>query len=121
MISKKIVERAISAAHNTSFHRFRHGCVIFKGDNILATGHNKKVASTRVARFGYRNCWLHAEADAILKANPHNLRGASILVVRVGKTKLCNSKPCKHCMALIETVGIKDVFYSTKSGEIEVM
>lgn len=121
MISKRLVDRAVAAANNTSFHHFAHGCVIFRGDNIISTGHNKKIASTRVARFGYRNCWLHAEADAILKADAKQLRGASLLVVRAGKTKLCNSRPCTHCMALIEEVGIKDVWFSTKTGEIEVM
>ena len=121
MVSSKIVDRAVSAAKNTSFHRYRHGCVIFKGDRIISTGHNKKIASTRVARFGYRNCWLHAEADAILKANTRDLRGASLLVVRIGKTKLCNSRPCRHCMALIEEIGIKNVYYSTKRGDIKMM
>lgn len=64
------------------------------------------------------NVMLHAESDAILKCDRSELRGSSLLVVRIGTNKLCNSKPCKHCMALINASGIKDIYYSDVRGNI---
>lgn len=117
MINENILYAAIKSAGNVSFQKFRHGCVIFNNRRVISTGHNKKTPNTKISKYGYYNCWVHAEADAILKSR-EPLNGASLLVIRAGKTTLGNSKPCKHCMALIADVGIKNVYYSDRDGHI---
>jgi len=108
-------------ANDVSFNRFHHGCIIYNKKHIISTGSNKKRSNGILAKYGYYNCLLHAESDAILKADRNELKGASLLVIRIGKSKLCNSKPCSHCMALIKESGIKEVYYSGPDGELKHM
>lgn len=96
----------------------QHACAVFKKGRIISIGRNKKVKRPLLRRLKYRNCWLHAEADAILKAPKSDLKGATLLVIRTGKTKLRNSKPCPACQTLISESGIGEVFFSTKDGTI---
>ena len=116
---------AIKAAGGDAYlFHFKHGAVIYdKKGNIISIGFNKRRSSPSLARYGYYNCWHHAESDAIIKAlrGGYDLRGCSLLVVRIGKNKLCNSRPCSHCMGIILDVGITDVWYSNRVGELEEM
>ncbi len=115
---------AIKAADNVFDYRFKHGAVIYdKHGNIISTGFNKKRSIASMGPYGYYYCWLHAESDAILKAlnKGYSLKGCSILVIRSGNTKLCNSKPCVHCLSLLLESGInvKDIWYSNSDGTLE--
>lgn len=58
----------------------------------------------------------HAEVAAIRKAkNPDTL-----VVIRIAANgDFVNSKPCPICSALIRDSGIKNLYYSTNSGEIK--
>ena len=40
------------------------------------------------------------------------LSKCTLIVVRGNKNTLSNSKPCKKCLALIKTYGIKKIYYS---------
>ena len=114
-----IIKIAIKEAEKSNF-KHRHGCVIFNGSKILATGFNE-----------IRHCWkldkkykrwvnsLHAEQKTIIFSNC-NLKRCSILVVRINNNgKLLNSKPCRMCAGLIEDVGISKVYYSDNDGNIQ--
>ena len=106
---------AIKAASDTRLCKFKHGAVIYdKKGNILSIGRN-------IPHYcpSYPSLLLHAEADAILKCKRLELKNANILVVRVSKNKLRNSKPCSHCMSMISAVGIKHIYYSSINEEIE--
>lgn len=118
MKATQILEYAILAAQGANGYSNKHGAVIFKGKRILSVGRNKQKKTPLLRRLKYRSCWLHAEADAILKADGA-AKGANLLVIRIGKVKLRNSRPCTSCLSLIAESGIKDVFYSTAKGGIE--
>lgn len=108
---------AIKAASDTRLCKFKHGAVIYdKKGNILSIGRN-------IPHYcpSYPSLLLHAEADAILKCKRSDLKNANILVVRVSKNKLRNSKPCKHCMSMLASVGIKNIYYSSINEEIETL
>lgn len=114
MISIKFIKKAINEAEKAE-ERYRVGAVVFKGKRILSRGHNtyQKSAKKLHPKFTRWPNSVHAEVDAILKAR-RNLKGASILVVRINKAgELRNSKPCAHCMLYLKHVGIKKVYYST--------
>lgn len=114
------ISTAVKAASDSVLYRFKHGAVIYdKSGKIISTGRNISHYRPGLKKYGYKSLFLHAESDAILKTNIECLKGANLLVVRVGKHKLCNSKPCKHCLGLILQTGIKHVYYSDVSGEIE--
>lgn len=122
MVSDRIIEKAIEQAEKVSNRRFAHGCVVFRDNQIISVGYNMNRLVPRLYEYGYtRNCKHHAETHALLKANPDELVGSSLIVVRKGKTKLCNSKPCASCMSLIIESGIDTIHYSTTSGDIETI
>jgi deoxycytidylate deaminase len=114
------IYKAVQASFDTKLNRFKHGCTIYNNKNILSIGHNIPHRVPSLSRFGYNNkkMYLHAESDAILKCNRSELKGSNLLVVRAKHNKLCNSKPCQYCMALILEVEIGHVYYSNVYGNI---
>lgn len=98
-----------------STYSYRLGAVITKGHRVLATGYNQ---ISYCPLNSFKNS-RHAEMHAILKLlkRPNGLSllaGASLYITRLnnqGKTAM--AKPCKKCMELIISVGIKDIFYTT--------
>jgi deoxycytidylate deaminase len=120
-ISVGILKRCIEEARKSTFD-VKIGCVIFKGNNIISSAYNQ-IRSCSAISIKHRK-WansLHAEQAAILNAGDWNkLKGCSMLVMKVSKTKeiLSNAKPCEFCEATIRYVGIKNVYYTNEDGEI---
>lgn len=115
-----ILKLALEEAE-ASTYKVRIGAVIFKGSRILASGHNG-IRSSRIHPLHkhYKNA-LHAEQDAILKIKDWStLKGCSILVIKVSKTKgnLSMARPCEMCQQLLNHVGIKTMYFSNNKGEI---
>ncbi len=77
------------------------GCVIVKGDEIVAKAHNRKE---------HRNCAVfHAEIECLLKATKKmdnwNLKGCDLYVTL---------EPCMMCTGAIVNARIDRVFYGCK-------
>lgn len=109
----------------------KHAAMIYKGNQkILSYGYNH----TRGCIFGKPIYGLHAEVDAILQLlknvslyqyvtlnygccftlslppkEKKKLRGLTMIVIR---NNMENSKPCKHCLEFIKSVGIRKIIYS---------
>jgi deoxycytidylate deaminase len=110
---------AAKAAKESTFKQHRLGAVIVKGGNILATGFNTRQPSSLL-----KTATRHAEASAILKllkkGRQHDLVGSSLFVSRfTSGGRIGLSRPCDHCMGLIRSVGIKEVWYTTDEGTTE--
>lgn len=115
------VARAVS---KTSDHpKVRIGCCIVKKRRILSVGVNLMKSHPMQKKYNkYRELTMdvnhihnniHAEFDAVLKANPDELVGADIYVYREdfwGKRSLC--RPCEACMRLLKSRKIKAVYYT---------
>lgn len=74
---------------------YPHVAMLFQGRRLIAIGQN------RAARRGPYNM-IHAEADVIRNVGAARLRGAILVVIRLGPRSLLNSAPCAQCAALIE-------------------
>ena len=113
-----IIKACVDEA-NKSTYKVKVGAVVFKGKRIIARGHNGVRSSSIKNKYkNYINS-LHAEQSALLGLDWDTLGGYSILVLRVSDAgKLCNSKPCRMCSQLLKHVGIRNIYYSTVSGEI---
>ena len=70
----------------------------------------------------------HAEENAIRKLPPlprhKKLKKVDLLVIRVNKVTMGNSKPCIHCILKMNSLPekgyvLENVFYSTYDGSIE--
>lgn len=110
---------AIQEAQSPSESRHNLGAVLFRGGKIISSGRNgRRHARNLHPKYKKAIDSLCAEKAAILKART-DLRGASILVVRVGRDgSLLLAKPCDTCKLYLDYVGIKSVFYSDSYGQI---
>jgi tRNA(Arg) A34 adenosine deaminase TadA len=91
---------------------YNHVAILFQGRKILAIGQNR--VSTR---YGPRYVMIHAEADAIRQlGDVSQLRGATLVVIRISPTGLRDSNPCPACSRLIQkcqrVYGLRGVIHS---------
>ena len=119
-MSSGIIKRCLEECEKSTY-KFRIGAVIFKSNRIISSGHND-IRSTSQIKNKYKKFEnsLHAEQAALLNVNWNKIKGCSILVLKISKTKkqLSNAKPCNICMAILHHVKIKDIYYSNEYGEI---
>jgi len=107
------LSQAVNAALKSSYHQ-RLGAVIYDKKRIISVGYNQPERSVKNhhPKFRKHSTSIHAEVAAILRAR-QNLKGMSILVVRLNNNKQFRmARPCDHCMAYLDFVGIKKVTYS---------
>ena len=121
MLTTGILNKAIQMAKKSKMFPFKVGAVIFKGNRIISYGNNYRGQCTRIHP-KYRNEFgsTHAEISCITKINDWNkLKNSSILVIRVRRSGILSMAfPCANCMETIKYVGIKEVYYSNRNGEI---
>ena len=119
-IIKKHLNQVIKEA-NKSTNRFKIGALIFNKKAVISTGHNyaKKSVKHLLPIFQKRKNAVHAEVDSIIKAKT-DLKGMSMLVIRLNAYGgLALARPCNYCMTYIDHVGIKNIYYSNRNGDIE--
>jgi|TARA_R100001594_G_C3988390_1_gene251824 deoxycytidylate deaminase len=106
-VAKKASER--------SQERFKMGAVITRGNRVLAHGFNTNKTHPKFGSGEYKK--VHAESSAICKCIRQgiSLEGACIWIYR--RNELL-AKPCPCCMELIESVGIKDIYYTDGKGSL---
>ena len=100
-----------------SEHKQQMSAVIFKGKTVYSKGHNHSSRSVRSINKNFCR-WptsIHAEVDAIIKAK-RDLKGMSILIIRVKNNMLKLAKPCRHCLSYLTYVGIKNIYYSNNGN-----
>ena len=115
-----MIHIATKKAKESKFERARVGAVICSGGRILSSGVN---------RIGYSRYRLdrrfpesiHAEVAAIVgllkTRRQHELVGSILYVSRVdasGNARM--ARPCPNCRRIIESVGIRRVYYTTDTG-----
>lgn len=97
-----------------SDHRFQMGSVVVRGSKVLGIGFNNARKSHPRAKTPYNT--IHAELSAVLSAGREDLQGSDMYIYRETRDgKPANSFPCGHCLALINDVGIRNIYY-TKDG-----
>lgn len=117
-IKRTIILRAIEEA-KLAHHKHLMGSVIFDKRYIISSGHNYPSKSLKHfhPKFARWKGSVHAEVDAIIRAR-RDIKGCSLLIIRLLNTGLGMAKPCDQCFAYLSHVGIKNVYYSNNLGEI---
>lgn len=120
MISSGIIKRCLEECEKSTY-RFRIGAVIFKGSRIISSGHNgiRSVSQIKDKFKKYENS-LHAEQAALISIDWNKVKGCSILVMKISPSKgtLSMALPCEMCRAILNHVGIKNIYYTNQKGEI---
>lgn len=109
------LDRALQLARKSTCHSQRHGCVIVRGDDIVAEGYNHTDVHL------YHKFSIHAEVDALskVKRDRKYLSKCDLYVVRIGTDRMGNplkySKPCHDCSKAIQKSGIRNIYYSSNT------
>ena len=116
-----IVDEAMNLAKNSTM-RSKHGSIIIdKKGNVISSAWNTATLGKSNIDERYKNgekISRHAEENVLRFADPRKLCGARLYVVRCGQDdQPLNSKPCKRCMAIINSCmkkyGLKVVYYTS--------
>lgn len=101
----KMAERYVDRCGH---HQHRLVSLVIKSDNIISIGWN--------------SAHIHSEHAAINRAWRSDIRGCAILTVRFRHDgSIGISKPCALCLERIKNAGIRKVYYSDRSSNIEMM
>jgi tRNA(Arg) A34 adenosine deaminase TadA len=121
--TQKILRDLISVAAVTpKVANYRLAAAIVDKGQIVSLGQSSYKTSPFQKKYAAdeHKIFLHAEIAAIKKAlrfySVDMLRGTTLIVCRVKKNGLGNSKPCIGCQRAIAEFGIKKVIYTTEDG-----
>lgn len=101
---------------------FKLSCIIFKGKKVLSAAWNEvRCCSSVPSKYKRFPESLHAEAAALAKFKPGDLKGCSAFICRVnaGSKRTAEAKCCARCQQMMYDYGIKRVFCTTSFGTID--
>ena len=120
---------ARNACYYSDFMKARLGAVLIYKGKVMSVGWNSTKTSPlqkSLNKFrhyeldcGAAHHTLHAEVACLAKVRDLDIDWgrASIFVYRIKKDGSPGlSHPCKGCMALIKSMGIKNIYFSTENG-----
>lgn len=117
-------------ARSSSYHRKQGNVIaILQVSSSIFIGVNSTKSSPKLIYRhddGKETSTIHAEASALSSARKAGIDLASgtgrLAVLRfLASGEIGLSKPCKHCLRLLEQSGLKarNIYYSTNEGKIE--
>lgn len=95
---------------------YRHGAILIKKGEILGAGFNINHFRNTDVFVDRPTPSHHAEERAMVGLRHDQIRGSTIMVIRIDNNNGCNlkmSKPCKRCLSLMKRKGIRKVIFST--------
>lgn len=120
---------ARNACYYSDFMKARLGAVLIYKDKVMSVGWNSTKTSPlqrQLNRYRGYNIntstaydTLHAEVACLSKIRDLDIdwNRASLFIYRIKKDGSKGlARPCKGCQALIKSMGIKNVYYSTDNG-----
>ena len=122
----KVFSRLISDARESIYEGKRYNVVaatLDKHNNIIATAENSYCKThplqAHLAERAGRPCreYLHAEIGALVKSYT---KAEAIMVVRSTRRGLTRcARPCDICMMALKEAGVRKIYYSDESGNIQ--
>lgn len=121
---------AAEVSRRSTCNRRQYGAIIVKDDRIISTGYNGSArgdvnccdegvcyreANNIPHGQQYEKCRaVHAEANAIINANPSDMIGATLYLAGFENGEsMVDPQPCEMCRRLIANAQIKDVITGT--------
>jgi hypothetical protein len=106
--------------NSSQLRNYNHVSIVVADNRIVGIGTNKRKTHPLAMKYGYRNCELHSELDALLKV-PKNQQSDLVLInFRFGpKGDMKLSKPCAKCLPwCINT--FDEIYYSIPNGLVQL-
>ena len=104
-----------------SKNNFRLSAILVKKNRMREAAVNSRKTHPLLSNF-YSFPFLHAESSVIIKHGISNCEGYILYVIRILKNNnLALAKPCFACQKLIQSVGIKRVYYSINNDEYNLL
>ena len=88
---------------------YKHAASIVRGKDIFAIQQNYHDLK--------KNTFIHAEISAI-RSLRNSAKNFDVIVIRLNKKSLGNSRPCKNCLSALKKIGVRRVYYSITGGDI---
>ena len=118
--------------------RRQYGAVIVKHDRIVSTGYNgsprgeenccdKGYCHREAMNLPHGKCYdsscpaVHAENNAIIQANPQDLKDSTLYLYGSENGNPIESEPCEMCKRIIKNAGISKVIGSSKISEYVIL
>lgn len=113
----------------SDFKRVHIGCIAVYKNQILSVGYNTNKTHPLQKKYNkFRNInydnvepipFLHAEMSCLLQIREMDIDFNKVELYiyredRNGNLSMC--RPCKACMKMIDTLGIKNIYYTTNNG-----
>ena len=115
-----IINLSYSISHEMK-HSWKHCSFICRRNSIISIGRNIPFKSHPIAKqFSYRYNSIHSELNAILNFNYpiRDLYKYYIVNTRIGRNnEIKLSKPCTNCQKLLYAFHIKEIWYTTTTGQ----
>lgn len=109
------IHQARTFEHDNPYH---FGGVLSKKSRIFATGVNRYISHPK-SKTRYK--FVHCEHDLLMGFSKFQTIGCEVYLARMGfkhRRIMMNSKPCKHCQALLIEYGIKRIYYTSGANKI---
>lgn len=113
----------------SDFKRVHIGCIAVYKNQILSVGYNTNKTHPLQKKYNkFRNInydnvepipFLHAEMSCLLQIKEMDIdfNKVELYIYREDKNgNLAMCRPCKACMKMIDTLGIKNIYYTTNNG-----
>ena len=101
----------------------KHVSFVLQGRKIISYGYNDGWHSHPIsARLNVRYAAKHSELSAIIKTRWRidKLKKLTLVNLRFRRDgSLGMSKPCEFCQTMLDSFGIKDIWYTNSSGKFE--
>lgn len=118
--------------------RRQYGAVIVKHDRIVSTGYNgsprgeenccdKGYCHREAMNLPHGKCYdsscpaVHAENNAIIQANPQDLKDSVLYLYGSENGNPIESEPCEMCKRIIKNAGISKVIGSSEISEYVIL
>jgi tRNA(Arg) A34 adenosine deaminase TadA len=118
VIESNLIAASIFGLAQSDHHTYKIGAMVVPRKFPIMMGANQQKTHPRAnTRYKY----IHAEFDAYWKTvkmyGPESVKGATIYVARTRiDYPFGLAKPCIYCADLLQSVGFKQVFWSTPEG-----
>lgn len=115
---KKIAwEEYLESDNNRNYN---HVSIIANSSRVLGIGTNKRKTHPLAMKYGYRNCELHSELDALLQIDKLFRRDMILINFRFNpKGEMLLSKPCRLCLPWCYD-SFDEIYYSIPDGLVQL-